>query len=183
MSQRFKNIIKHYKNWKANNPDRCIENCINQAILANAVERAALSVDASGKKHRHQYRLQRQTLAAFANNLINNLHHISTVNDFEELIQLVRAAKILGIGELAVYDVAVRIGAYLNIWPEKIYLHAGTRVGTEALIGNVKGETIEKDLLPADFRSPNLSCYELEDMLCIYKKLFIHAKNRGDVPH
>jgi hypothetical protein len=44
---------------------------------------------------------------------------------------------IKGFGELAVYDCSLRVGSYLNLLPDKIYLHAGTRKGAEALKMNV----------------------------------------------
>ena len=48
---------------------------------------------------------------------------------------LIRAAvePIPGIGELYVYDTSFRIGAKLNLFPTKVYLHAGTRRGVRAL--------------------------------------------------
>lgn len=38
-----------------------------------------------------------------------------------------------GLGELYVYDTTLRIGAKLNLFPDKVYLHAGTRLGATAL--------------------------------------------------
>jgi hypothetical protein len=38
-----------------------------------------------------------------------------------------------GIGELYVYDTALRIGAKLGVFPEKVYLHAGARIGVRNL--------------------------------------------------
>lgn len=179
MSQRNKNIIRHYKIWKANNPDTCIVHCGSQQKLEDAIRQAALSRDQNGKKHQHQYRLQNQTLQLFSDNLIYNINSILTATSFEQLIEAVRASKIPGIGELAIYDTAVRIGAFMNIWPERVYLHAGAKVGAAAILGSEPGDTISKTDLPAEFRIPDLSCYELEDMLCIYKKMFIHARSRG----
>lgn len=142
---------------------------------------AARSTNANGKKHPHQYRLQNQTLQQFGEILIRQMRSISAATTFEELISAVRNARIYGIGELAIYDVAVRIGAFKNIWPEKIYLHAGARVGASALIDNLTSDVIEKNQLPSDFRNSDLSCYELEDILCIYKHFFQHARNIGKV--
>jgi len=38
-----------------------------------------------------------------------------------------------GLGELYVYDTTLRIGAKLNLFPDKVYLHAGTRLRERAL--------------------------------------------------
>ena len=72
-----------------------------------------------------------------------------------------------GIGELAVYDITCRIGAFLDIRPERIYLHAGTRDGARALGLGLRGASVRKADLPGDFG--RLSPAEIEDCLCIYK--------------
>jgi hypothetical protein len=86
------------------------------------------------------------------------------------LFELVREiiGPIPGIGELTVYDTAVRIGARFQLEPDRVYLHAGTRDGAKALL-DVDGprEAIERDELPAQLRV--LSPREIEDLLCIYK--------------
>jgi hypothetical protein len=90
-------------------------------------------------------------------------------SSFHELLQMVDDAirSIRGIGELAVYDTAHRIGAYLRLEPPKVYLHAGTRIGARAL-GLGKGTNkLEIDELPAAFH--RLTAGEIEDCLCIYK--------------
>ena len=43
------------------------------------------------------------------------------------------AADFHGIGSLTVYDTATRIGAFLKLEPDRVYLHAGTRDGARAL--------------------------------------------------
>jgi hypothetical protein len=175
MSQRFINIIRHYKRWKAVNPDSCILHCANQPTLRDAIIKAALSVDHLGKKHPHQYRLKREDLQNFGNALVQNAERIENAINFEEIISYVRSCKIYGIGELAIYDTAVRIGAFLDIWPDRIYLHAGAKVGALAVNPNISADVITKNDLPLAFQAEDLSCYELEDILCIYKKMFLHA--------
>ena len=70
-----------------------------------------------------------------------------------------------GIGELAVYDIACRIGAFLGFRPDRVYLHAGTREGARAL--GLRGASVRKIDLPGAFGC--LSPAEIEDCLCIYK--------------
>jgi hypothetical protein len=70
-----------------------------------------------------------------------------------------------GVGPLAVYDIAHRIGAYFRNAPEHAYLHAGTRVGAWAL--NMDGDSVDPKILPAPFA--RLTPAEIEDCLCIYK--------------
>ena len=52
------------------------------------------------------------------------------------------------IGELAVYDTALRIGARFGLEPEKVYVHAGTRDGAHALGFDRRLAVIEMDELP-----------------------------------
>jgi len=173
MNQRYTNIIKHYKRYKLANPDTWIEYCSQQPTLDLAIEKAALCTNQNNKRHPHQYRLKRIDLSSFSGSLQENISDIASCTNFNDLINSVRSLKVAGIGELTVYDVAVRIGSFMNIWPEQIYLHAGAKVGAFALIGHLNGDIISKQLLPEEFQTPDLSCYELEDIMCIYKKIFL----------
>ena len=88
---------------------------------------------------------------------------------FDELIALIHdlTEPIPGIGELAVYDTALRIGARFGLEPTRVYVHAGTRDGARALGFDGRRTTIEMDELPEPLRG--LSAREAEDLLCIYK--------------
>jgi hypothetical protein len=91
------------------------------------------------------------------------------VSSFSELIASIQHSKIKGIGDLTIYDTAQRIGNYLGIQPDKIYLHRGVRTGAEILLGKIKTKFIIKDQLPAPFSKSDLSAADFEDILCIYK--------------
>jgi hypothetical protein len=95
---------------------------------------------------------------------------IAAATDFAALLGLIEEAiaNIQGIGELAVYDIAHRIGAYRGLHPEEVYLHAGTRKGAKALGLPVNRKSLPMTSLPAGLRS--LSAEEAEDLLCIYRK-------------
>jgi len=62
-------------------------------------------------------------------------------------------AEVPGFGKLAVYDVAMRIGIWRDIWPRYVYLHAGTRKGARAL--GLSGDVLEKK--NSEARSATLS--------------------------
>ena|SRR5579863_6225617 len=72
-----------------------------------------------------------------------------------------------GIGELTIYDIAHRVGAFLGLEPELVYLHRSTRDGAKVLGIASKLRMIELSVLPSAFR--RLRPYEMEDALCIYK--------------
>jgi hypothetical protein len=103
--------------------------------------------------------------------LLDNKKSIKDVKDFDELFvlidKLLRPVK--GIGELYIYDTSLRIGSYLGHMPKKVYLHSGTRIGARKL-GYKNKYVIEMDELPEEFQ--HLEPFEVEDILCIYKKKF-----------
>jgi len=170
--QRYHNIIRHYKKWKSLHPDTWIEHSVNQSSLSDAIKAAASCFDHNGRKHPHQYRLQIQHLKQYEDSLLLHLNAIQNVQHFSQLIRIVENAKVKGIGELAIYDTAVRIGAYLNLFPDLIYLHAGARIGAQGILGKLDSDVLDKRALPEPFSLSDLTCYELEDILCIYKAIF-----------
>lgn len=172
MVKKINNIINHYKKWKAENPDTWIFHTCNQNNLTSAISVAALSKNHLSQKHNHQRRLKNENLELFKIKLINKKHDIQNVTDFDALLNIMEECKIKGVGEVAFYDIANRIGNYLTIQPAFVYLHAGTREGLENLLGHkVKIKYIKKSDLPEPFKGSSLTCHEIEDILCIYKKL------------
>jgi hypothetical protein len=91
------------------------------------------------------------------------------ISSFEQLHKLVRRTvePIPGVGELYVYDTALRIGAKLGVSPEMVYLHAGTRKGAKNLGFKSSCDTISITELPRALHK--LEPREIEDLLCIYK--------------
>lgn len=179
MNQRYINIIRHYTAWKVAHPDTHIIHSANQHTLTDVIREAAMCRNHLDKRHIHQRRLKKINLEAFTQSIMDRREEIETVNNFESLISVIRQQRVHGIGDLTIYDVAVRIGAYKNIWPEVIYLHAGAKIGAVALINDINGETVNRDELPEEFRNSPLSCFELEDILCIYKRMFLRNRAMG----
>ena len=103
---------------------------------------------------------------------MQNEFKINDCKTFDELMNLFYTLKPKGFGPLTKYDVASRIGAYKSLKIERIYLHAGTKEGAAFLGNNCKGNSILKSDLPEPFCSCELSCADLENLLCICKKLF-----------
>jgi hypothetical protein len=134
-----------------------------------AVSRAALAQLPSGKRHPHQYRIPRASLEESRHRLLENLAVLRRATSFDELFDLVAAliGPIPGVGELTVYDTALRIGARFGLEPTRVDIHAGTRDGARALGFDHRCLRIELDELPAPIR--RLSAREAEDLLCISK--------------
>jgi hypothetical protein len=137
-----------------------------------AISYAALARDPeTKKKHPHQYRIPQASLEKSKRRLLKNFSLVRSARSFEELIELLDGliGHIDRIGELTVYDTALRIGARFRLEPQRVYVHAGTRHGIRklALDVDVHLETIEVDDLPAPIRK--LMPREAEDFLCVYK--------------
>lgn len=172
-NQKILNIISHYKKWRQENLDTWIEYCRSQTNTEDAVRFAALAENHEGKKNRHQRRLNKIILEKFAANLLDKKTEIQAVTSFSDLMVIVVKCRISGIGELACYDTANRIGAKIGFSPDKIYLHAGTRIGAEKLLGRpIKKRHIDRTELPSPFHDKTLTNAEIEDILCIYKDKF-----------
>jgi len=98
--------------------------------------------------------------------------------DFAALHRLVedQIGGIKGVGDLTVYDIAHRIGARFGKVPERVYLHAGTRIGARAF--DISGASFDPKILPQPFS--RLAPSEIEDCLCIHKDELRdgHGRNR-----
>jgi len=140
-----------------------------QKSLPVAIEFAATARLPGDSKHTHQWRIPNGVLQRFAFRLLAIQGELQAVRDFYALWSLVRreGKRVKGIGELSIYDTAHRIGAFLSIEPEFIYMHAGARAGARALGLSIEGLYLEVEQVPVAPR--RLKPYEIEDCLCIYK--------------
>jgi hypothetical protein len=164
-------IVTLYKKSKEENPDLHIEFCKNQKTLAKAIIVAAQSINWNNRIHNHQKRVGRRTLNEFAEHLCTFKRQIAKAKNFDDLYGIVEGARIEGIGRLVIYDTAHRIGFFRNIFPEKIYLHSGTRKGAKNLLHKLpRKEYLYPNELPISLQRPDLQPWELEDILCIYFK-------------
>lgn len=74
-----------------------------------------------------------EVLHKVRNNLLKETNKLQSAHSFDELFKIVSMAKERGFGHLAIYDTTVRIGAYLGIEPNKVFLHAGAQTGMRIL--------------------------------------------------
>jgi hypothetical protein len=108
-------------------------------------------------------------------NLIKRMNDIFTARTFDEIFKIVTDCKVKGFGELSIYDTSMRIASYLNIEPDKVYLHAGARKGMEILEkkgyvyqGSAKRKFIEINAMPEPLKQ--LTAAETEHFLCSKKE-------------
>lgn len=74
-----------------------------------------------------------------------------------------------GVGKLRRYDSALGIAAWKRVMPPKVYLHASTRQGGEAIGLNTTQYAVETAELAAQFC--RLNPFEIEDCLCVYNSV------------
>lgn len=138
----------------------------SRSDLQTLVKLAVYCRTPDNKRHPHQRRLPEAALQA-AHSRLSRID-FEACESFDALHGQIAQAigAVPKIGELAIYDIACRIGAFLRIEPEQVFLHRGTRIGARHL-GLGRGKTIEVSELPKAFH--RLKPHEIEDCLCIYK--------------
>lgn len=110
----------------------------------------------------------------------------STYSSFEDLYDAVKSA-FKGIpfaqGNLTVYDTARNLALFIggNISPrDYVYLAAGAKVGAEALLGRkIKDFRIKVEEFKNVGLYPALNAEEIEDLLCVYKSVFIKMRQKN----
>lgn len=158
-------LIEKY--WQSHD-DCCLEEVEHECkTLADCVR--------LGKKRHHRRMTEttiRKTIKALKkSNLLNK-----TFCDFDELYdcvnEIIRGIK--GIGQLAVYDISVRIGKRLlkpAIEPEKyVYLQSGALEGAKKLFGSsikIKSR-MPITVFPKELQE--IGSYHIENFLCVMKK-------------
>ena len=132
------------------------------AAISNAVR-------PGGRKHDHQFRIPSALLDEVERRLHAAAGSLAQAPDFTAVHELVESKISLlhGIGDLTVYDVAHRVGAFLGKAPTLVYLHRGTKKGAANL--GFRGKTLDPKVLPPAFS--RLAAAEIEDCLCIYGDL------------
>jgi hypothetical protein len=140
--------------------------------LELAIQHAALAEDERSKRYDHQRRHSRPTLLRAKQAIIAIAPSLRRAACFEALHEQLKQAiyPIGGLKEMYTYDTALRLGAYLRLSPERVYLHCGTREGARALGLNSKRDSLALSELPKELQ--RLSAEEAEDFLCMYKGHF-----------
>lgn len=167
-------VVLHYRRWHQARSKAELDLFAAEASLARAVRRAALAKTPSGKRYPHQRRRKSEALKKGAEKLASVLSKIDAATNFAKLLAVVNDAvrTVSDLGELYVYDTALRIGAYKGILPTRVYLHAGTREGAKALELDFERRRVALDTFEVPEPLRALAPHELEDVLCIYKRYF-----------
>lgn len=151
--------------------DTVVEYCVGAKDINDAIDKACRSRNAQGKMHNHQSRVPE----AYRRNLAQKIKRAWWVNDenpsvenFDDLYDLVNRCRFSGIGPVTIYDVATRIAAFMKMEVQSLYLHAGVRIGWQYLIGRKdKRERVPRAELPHLLK--RVTTDEIEDMMCAYR--------------
>lgn len=137
--------------------------------LELAIHHAGNALDWRGKRFGHQCRITRAALRSAVEKLKSIVSPLKACRSFLELHTLLERnlGPLSGIGELYIYDTALRLGSFLDLRPAHVYLHTGTRAGARRLGLNLDRSYIPISEFPAEIRV--LPAHEIEDFLCIYK--------------
>jgi hypothetical protein len=177
----IKTIISHYKRHCRINSENEIS-WFKSLETKNVIYNAAFAVDCCGRRCSHQRRLKKNALLKSYQIIKTNWNIIKKSRNFDELYEIMKSKleNVFSLGELYFYDTSFRIGAFLNLFPKEIYLHAGTRIGAKNMGIEIKNRTKFKITeIPKDFRC--MKPHELEDIFCIYKKYIGRIKIGNEI--
>jgi hypothetical protein len=177
-------VLRHYQLHHRPRHDHELTWFRTQTTLEDVLRIAGKAHDEKGKRYRHQRRIKPKAIQEATKHLLELHDDLRPCFTFHELWALIRdnLKPIPGIGELYIYDAALRIGAYLRLTPERVYLHAGTRIGARkaGLLLRARGrrEWLESNELPALLR--DLPPSDIENLLCIYEGRLPRLGNVSD---
>ena len=138
----------------------------------------------------HQWRVHHSAMNNILEKLNGQKERIASARDFEELYKIIEENRVPDIGDLTIYDIAVRIG-YLQtpkVLPQDfVYIHAGAKEGAMALYrcGLIKTKpsaimklqdfevlALLKDIDKKQHHIPEFATYSMiiENFLCVKRK-------------
>lgn len=166
----WKDYMNRYVN--AGRGDPALPWTLKAETFEEAIHRACMSRGEDGKLWHHQGRVWQRNLEAFEKNLLEDYVDLLYESEhFWELFAYCRkaAAETAGIGPVTEYDVAMRIGGWLELEPEHLYFHAGVTEGLRALGVAIPRAAIciDRERLPEFFWDKNLDI--VESFLCGYR--------------
>lgn len=154
-------ISDYYQNHRRGNRDQ-LTWFREQPSFEDAMLKAAKAEDARGKRYPHQNKVWKTAIPEAQRRLLDAADQLQGCKSFHELWLLLYTLlkpttgptkPVKGLGHLYIYDTALRLGSYLGLAPEKIYLHAGTLEGAKKF-GFISGSKswLELDELPEELQ-------------------------------
>lgn len=164
-------IVQRYRVEHRANHLREVEWFRSKPDLETATRDAVNSRDEDGRCYDHQRRIGKDVYSEALRALRTRAGEIGASKSFDELHRIIGRAlsTVYGAGEMFVYDIAARLGAFLRLELTVVYLHAGTAAGARRFgFARAGDRTLQLDKLPPVLR--RLGAAEVENILCIYAK-------------
>jgi hypothetical protein len=166
-------VVQHYIANHRLRAQAELQTFANEPTLEAAAHRAGRAVLADDRRDPHHTRRPQELLDRTAARLVERVATLQAATNFARLLDAVRKAvgHFDGLGDLYLYDTALRIAAKKGTLPTRVHLHAGTREGAKRLGLEIDGrKVLDRSELPPALQV--LEPYEVEDVLCIYKDIF-----------
>ena len=178
ISALWKDYMRRYINTGRGDP--ALPWTLKADTLEVAIHRACMSRGQDGTLWHHQGRVWQKNLEAYDARLqFQYFEAIEESEYFWELFMVMRkaAAETRGIGPVTEYDVAMRLGGWLDLEPEHLYFHAGVTEGLKALgVVIPRGVyCLDRERLPEFFWDKNLDI--VESFLCGYRSEISRVMN------
>jgi hypothetical protein len=173
---RFDDVARHYLQNHASKLENNLKWFASPNKLSEVIERTCASVDDRGRLHSHQWpfeKIRPEAPKQAVDRLKPLANRIEAARNFDDdlyPIISINLASVSGIGPLARYDFALRIGAWFHpkLEPTAVYLHCGTSKGARAVSVRVNHrERAPMSDFPEGLRQ-SLTAAQMEDALCIY---------------
>ena len=161
---------------------RFYQSLVLYEAIGHACNKGEYNVNGKVYKNRHFDRRKKTSLIALKEELFRRMNAIEIAKSFDEVYNIVQeeGKKIKDIGALTIYDIAVRVGASINVLPSKLYLQAGAVIGACKLgiIANIKNLVIDVEAMNIKYPAlKKLNTYQVENFLCVYKDKFKDESN------
>ena len=161
-------IVRHYILHKRSRLHDELAWFAGQPSFPRALDEAVHARDRRGRRLSHQRRLVRHVIPAAFPLLQAISTQLQQSASFDDLMAQVERA-LSGIpraGDLYYYDTALSLGAFLGLYPTRVFLQTGARQGALCLSRSHRNRSVLLATFPIAFRA--LAPFEMENLLCIY---------------
>ena len=165
-----KDIVKHYVLFRRPILHKELEWFSQKESFSLALKEAVCAKDQWGKRLSHQRRLLQHVIPDSLELLQSEAKGLKNSKTFDELFGKIETAlnTVFSAGDLYKYDTALRLGAFLGIYPTRVFLQTGALSGAKKLSRSLNQRSMPLTFFPEPFHS--IAPFEMENLLCCYKE-------------
>ena len=162
-------VVQHYVLHRREQLHEELRHFSKQPSFDLALNQAVLAVDRRGKRLSHQRRLPTQVIPKSLPLITAARSSLAKSQTFDELFDQVETIlnAVPKAGDLYRYDTSLRMGAYLGLYPTRVFLQTGAYDGAREVSRGFTERSVPLSRFPEPFHS--LAPFEVENLLCIYK--------------